>query len=109
RMVVIRDAAPPPPGMHAAGRHGAVALELKDLVVDRDGRRALDGVNLKIAAGEIVGIAGVDGNGQGELIETIADVRRPVSGWIRSGAAGAGDWSGGGAGAVVAENRDLDG
>jgi general nucleoside transport system ATP-binding protein len=108
-MLMIGELAPPSPGMHTAGRHGAVALELKDLVVDGDGRRALDGVNLKIAAGEIVGIAGVDGNGQGELIETIAGMRRPVSGWIRSGAAGAGDWSGGGAVAVIAENRDLDG
>jgi general nucleoside transport system ATP-binding protein len=77
-------------------------------VVERDGRRVLDGVSFKIAAGEIVGIAGVDGNGQSELIEAMARVRRPVSGWIRAGAAGAGDW-GGGAVAVIAENRDLDG
>jgi general nucleoside transport system ATP-binding protein len=108
-MLMIGELAPPSHGVHTAGPHGAVALEVKDLVVERDGRRALDGVNLKIAAGEIVGIAGVDGNGQSELVETIAGVRCPVSGWIRAGAAGAVDWGGGGAVAVIAENRDLDG
>ena len=61
-------------------RAGAVALEVKDLVVERDGWRALDGVNLEVAAGEIVGIAGVDGNGQSELVEAMAGVRRPKSG-----------------------------
>jgi general nucleoside transport system ATP-binding protein len=108
-MLMIGELAPPSRGVHTAGLHGAVALEVKDLVVERDGHRALDGVNLKIATGEIVGIAGVDGNGQGELVETIAGVRCPVSGWIRAGAAGAGDWGRGGAVAVIAENRDLDG
>ena len=34
-------------------------------------------------AGEIVGIAGVDDNGQGELVETIAGLRRPLAGTIR--------------------------
>jgi ABC-type uncharacterized transport system ATPase subunit len=86
---------------------GATVLELKDLVVDRDGWRALDAVSLDIAAGEIVGIAGVDGNGQGELVEAIAGVRRPLSGSIRatSGATN-GPLN---AIAVIAENRDLDG
>ena len=107
-MLMIGELAPPSQGVHTAGAHGSVALEVKDLVVERDGRRVLDGVSFKIAAGEIVGIAGVDGNGQNELIEAMARVRRPVSGWIRAGAAGAGDW-GGGAVAVIAENRDLDG
>ncbi len=58
-------------------------LEIKNLVVERDGWRALDGVNLELAAGEIVGIAGVDGNGQSELVETLAGMRRPKSGTIR--------------------------
>jgi ABC-type uncharacterized transport system ATPase subunit len=107
-MLMIGELAPPSQGVHTAGLYGAVALEVKDLVVERDRHRALDGVSFKIAAGEVVGIAGVDGNGQSELIEALAGVRRPVSGWIRAGAAGAADW-GGGAVAVIAENRDLDG
>ncbi|HZZ07674.1 MAG TPA: ATP-binding cassette domain-containing protein, partial [Candidatus Binataceae bacterium] len=107
-MLMIGELAPPSQGVHTAGLYGAVALEVKDLVVERDRHRALDGVSFQIAAGEIVGIAGVDGNGQTELIEALAGVRRPVSGWIRAGAAAAGNW-GGGAVAVIAENRDLDG
>jgi general nucleoside transport system ATP-binding protein len=82
-------------------------LEIKALVVEREGWRALDGVNLEIAAGEIMGIAGVDGNGQGELVEALAGVRRPVSGTIRIAGASAHDRNG--ALAVIPENRDRDG
>jgi simple sugar transport system ATP-binding protein len=57
---------------------------------------------LEIAAGEIVGIAGVDGNGQGELIEAIAGVRRPVRGSIRLVSGSPGSL------AVIPENRDID-
>ena len=87
-------------------------LEIKNLVVERDGWRALDGVNLELAAGEIVGIAGVDGNGQSELVETLAGMRRPKSGTIRIAPALAHDGDGGDGGsalAVVPENRDRDG
>jgi simple sugar transport system ATP-binding protein len=88
-------------------------LEIKDLVVERDGGRALDGVSLEIAAGEIVGVAGVDGNGQSELVEAMAGVRRPSRGMIRTGAAQAhdpdGSCGGGDTIAVIPENRDLDG
>jgi general nucleoside transport system ATP-binding protein len=87
-------------------------LEIKNLVVERDGWRALDGVNLELAAGEIVGIAGVDGNGQSELVETLAGMRRPKSGTIRVAPALAHDGDvgdGGSALAVVPENRDRDG
>src|SRR5262249_13774320 len=78
-----------------------------DLVVDREGWRALDGVNLAVSAGEIVGIAGVDGNGQSELVEAIAGVRVPTSGSIRTVANHA--EQGEDAIAVIPENRDLDG
>ena len=111
-ILMIGELAPPPGGACTVGRAGAVALEVKDLVVERDGWRALDCVNLEVAAGEIVGIAGVDGNGQSELVEAMAGVRRPKSGMIRVAAAGAHDRDssdGGGALAVVPENRDLDG
>ncbi len=122
--LMIGELAPRSEGARTAGAAGTVALEgkdsletkklleIKNLVVERDGWRALDGVNLEVTAGEIVGIAGVDGNGQSELVEALAGVRRPVSGTIRVGAADAHDRDGsdgGGALAVIAENRDRDG
>ncbi len=117
-VLMIGELAPPPPRPRAMGAVAAVAreiknlLEIKDLVVERDGRRALDRVSLELAAGEIVGIAGVDGNGQSELVEAMAGARRPGSGLIRAGAAGAENRVGSGGGcavAVIPENRDLDG
>ena len=48
-------------------------LFLKDVRAAGDGGRiGLNGIDLEIAAGEILGIAGVDGNGQRELAEVIA-------------------------------------
>ena len=108
-VLMIGELAPSPQGARTTGAVGAVALEVKDLVVERDGWRALDGVNLEVAAGEIVGIAGIDGNGQSELVEAMAGVRRPLSGLILVDAAAADDRVGGGAIAVIPENRDLDG
>ena len=55
---------------------GATVLKLKDLVVeDNRGIRAVDGLNLELREGEILGIAGVDGNGQSELIEALTGLR----------------------------------
>ena len=48
---------------------------------DRD-HRCVDGVSFEVRAGEIVGIAGVQGNGQTELIETIMGVRTPLAGSV---------------------------
>ncbi|MDR3495687.1 MAG: ABC transporter ATP-binding protein [Ancalomicrobiaceae bacterium] len=44
------------------------------------GERAVDDLSLEVRAGEIVGLAGVQGNGQDELVECIAGLRRPVEG-----------------------------
>lgn len=56
---------------------------IRDLWVNNDrGLPALQGVNLTVREGEIVGIAGVDGNGQRELEEAIACLRQPVQGEI---------------------------
>ena len=49
---------------------------------DDEGLRALDQVNLKVHAGEIVGIAGVSGNGQSELVEVLAGQRPLADGRI---------------------------
>jgi general nucleoside transport system ATP-binding protein len=55
---------------------GPVTLELAALFADDDdGLPALEKVNLKVHAGEIVGIAGVSGNGQSQLIEVISGQR----------------------------------
>src|SRR5258707_3362391 len=52
---------------------GATVLSLRDLsIAGRDGGKRLDGVSFEVRAGEIVGIAGVEGNGQTELIEALA-------------------------------------
>ena len=52
-------------------------LEVEDLhVVDDRGLEAVRGVSFEVRAGEIVGIAGVDGNGQTELIDAITGLRR---------------------------------
>ncbi len=57
------------------GSTAAVALRVRDAVVTRaDGRRALDGVDLEVHEGEIVGIAGVEGNGQVELSDVLASL-----------------------------------
>ena len=51
----------------------AVVVAVRDLsIVGRDGTRRVDNVSFEIRAGEIVGIAGVEGNGQTELIEALA-------------------------------------
>jgi general nucleoside transport system ATP-binding protein len=62
---------------------GETLLEVKDLIVaDERGLEAVRGVSLAVKAGEIVGIAGVDGNGQSELIDALTGLRNPVAGTI---------------------------
>ncbi|MDX8354977.1 ABC transporter ATP-binding protein [Cognatiyoonia sp. IB215182] len=62
---------------------GPVRLETHDLTVLRDsGDVAVDGLNLAVRNGEIVGIAGVQGNGQSALIEALAGVRPCESGRV---------------------------
>lgn len=64
----------------------ATALQVRDLVVASSRRdREVDGVTFDVHAGEIFGIAGVEGNGQTELIEAIAGLRPASSGSITLG------------------------
>ncbi|HXX39895.1 MAG TPA: ABC transporter ATP-binding protein [bacterium] len=62
---------------------GPIVLEVRDLWADGDrGPGALRGVSLAVHAGEIVGVAGVAGNGQRELGEVVAGLRRPTRGHV---------------------------
>ncbi len=76
RKVRLRiDKAPPRPG--------ATLVEARGLtLVDRRGVRLLDGVDLALRAGEIVGVAGVTGNGQTELLQVLAGIRPPTAGTL---------------------------
>ncbi len=63
---------------------GGARLDISDLTVMGDrGLQALDNLSLSVREGEILGIAGVSGNGQRELAEAIAGLRKPVSGSIK--------------------------
>lgn len=58
-------------------------LKINDLVVKENrGLDAVKGLNLEVNAGEVVGIAGIDGNGQSELLQAIAGMRKVESGTI---------------------------
>jgi ABC-type uncharacterized transport system ATPase subunit len=67
-----------------ANEPGDVVLELRDVTATDDrGLPAVRDVSFDVRAGEIVGLAGVDANGQSELIETITGLRKPESGSVR--------------------------
>ncbi len=67
------DKAPP--------RRGEVVLRAEHLsLVDARGVRLLEDIGLELRAGEIVGIAGVSGNGQTELLQVLAGIRAPTGG-----------------------------
>ncbi len=60
---------------------GDVVVEVKDLRVQDDRRHTVvDGVSFQVRAGEILGIAGVQGNGQTELAEALTGLRRVIDG-----------------------------
>ena len=76
REVLLRVEKPP-------ATPGEKVLELRNVGVRDDrGLEKVRGVSLQVRAGEIVGIAGVDGNGQTELIEAITGLRSRESGGI---------------------------
>jgi len=77
REVLLRVEKPP-------AEAGDVLLEVEDLhAVDDRNLPAVRGVSFQVRAGEIVGLAGVDGNGQSELVEAITGLRRHESGEIK--------------------------
>ncbi len=70
---------------------GEPILQVDDLrVFNQQGVERIKGISLSVHAGEIVGVAGVAGNGQSELLETIAGIRHAKSGTVRIGGVAAG-------------------
>ena len=67
----------PPPGRPPDGRRGGPALHLRALRAE-----GLDGIDLALHQGEVLALAGIDGNGQGPLEEVLAGVTRIDSGSI---------------------------
>jgi len=67
----------------AEAQPGATVLSVSDLtVIDERNQRVLDDVSFELHAGEILAIAGVQGNGQTELADTLLGLRTPASGVI---------------------------
>ncbi|MDH3470524.1 MAG: ABC transporter ATP-binding protein [Acidimicrobiia bacterium] len=66
-----------------AAQPGDAVLEVRNLVVlDDRAHPAIDDVSLTVHSGEIVGVAGVQGNGQTELVEALTGLRDPFSGSV---------------------------
>ncbi|MDX2166812.1 MAG: ABC transporter ATP-binding protein [Deltaproteobacteria bacterium] len=86
RLMVGPLAADNPPG--EAPQDATVQLELDAVTVAHSyGPPRLDRLALQVRGGEMLGIAGVDGNGQFELFELLAGLRPPTSGIVRIGGA----------------------
>lgn len=85
---------------------GAPVVELHRVTLKSRDRLTLDEISLTLRAGSIVGVAGVDGNGQDELVEVMAGVRAPTSGSVRLSNL---DRDAGDVLAVIPQNRDVHG
>ena len=72
--------------LEKTGETGDVVIGVEDLRVgDNRGLEAVRGVSLSVRAGEVLGIAAIEGNGQSELLEAICGLRRAESGYVRIG------------------------
>jgi simple sugar transport system ATP-binding protein len=85
-LMVGRELAAEGGAPRAESTPGAAVLELEGVWAHGDrGDAAVRGVSLEVCAGEVVAIAGVAGNGQRELAETIAGIRHQSEGEVRVG------------------------
>jgi len=103
RLMIGELTTPPEAQLHPVARTDTL-LEIENLSYRNGGVTILDGISLRLNAGEIAGVAGVDGNGQVELVEVLAGARRATSGSFHM--LGNGN---GAAMAVIPQDRDLDG
>ncbi len=62
---------------------GHKVLEIKDLRYKKDGVDIIKNIDIDVHSGEVVGIAGVSGNGQSELIKCISGIAKSTSGTIK--------------------------
>lgn len=84
----------PKPSLGGRSDNETVALSLAGItVLGEDDRPAIEDVSLSVHAGEVVGIAGVEGNGQGELVDAIVGTVSSASGAIRLGGDDITRWS----------------
>ena len=85
RLMIGRElthaARPPRPTKAVTGE--LPGLEAQGLQLSERGLEKLKGVSLSVGRGEILGVAGVDGNGQKELAECVLGLRRPGAGTVR--------------------------
>jgi simple sugar transport system ATP-binding protein len=103
RLMIGELMTPPAAQLHPVAKAGTL-LEIDNLTYRNDGVTILDGISLRLGAGEIAGVAGVDGNGQVELVEVLAGARPATSGTFRI----LGNIDSAGL-AVIPQDRDLDG
>ncbi|MEI7770183.1 MAG: ABC transporter ATP-binding protein [Chloroflexales bacterium] len=83
RLMVGREIAPPHPDDRGAVPDGPALLQVRGLSAHGDrGGPALRGVSFELRGGEILGLAGVSGNGQRELADVIAGMRQPSAGAV---------------------------
>ncbi|MBE3595748.1 MAG: ABC transporter ATP-binding protein [Hydrogenibacillus sp.] len=86
RDVLLRVAKPP-------AKPGKPVLVTNDLRAKSDkGNEILKGISLTVHAGEIVGIAGVEGNGQSEFVEILTGLRRATGGQVKIGGQDVTNW-----------------
>jgi ABC-type uncharacterized transport system ATPase subunit len=72
------------PGARSVLEPAATVLQLRDLTVE-DARLSLSGINLEVHGREVIGLAGMEGSGQGPFIRACAGLIRPVGGRVLIG------------------------
>jgi general nucleoside transport system ATP-binding protein len=101
--LMIGELAIPDTGALSMAEPGPTMLALENLTLIENDRHIVDNLTLELRGGEITGLAGVDGNGQTELVELLARVRTQSRGSIRVAAGDAATM------AVIPQDRDHDG